>query len=303
MLEPFDTPEPEPYLRPGRANWILAGVILAVGAMIFGYVVRSGASDSALLFVGLPILLAAALALLPGRNTHGRVFSGTTIGLLLVSVALQEGAICVVLAAPLVYLVVHGVTAVLVWASRSSKTYALLPIPLLLLGTVEGTDDDLRLHPDQSVAVRRVVALTPDEVLARFARGPRPAPVRSVPLRLLGMPTPEHVAGTGLAPGDRWVFGYHGSSHGPGGRLVALVRAHGPGTIEFGFAGDTSITARWFTWRGAVLTWRPVGGGRTEVLLTVSYRRGLDPSWYFGPLQDGLLHEGAGHLLDMLGLS
>jgi hypothetical protein len=36
--------------------------------------------------------------------------------------------------------------------------------------------------------------------------------------------------------------------------------------------------------------------------LTVRFRRGLDPAWYFGPLQDALMREGAGHLLDMLSL-
>lgn len=38
-----------------------------------------GRTDSALLFVGLPVLLAVALALAPGRTTHGRVVAATAL--------------------------------------------------------------------------------------------------------------------------------------------------------------------------------------------------------------------------------
>ena len=34
----------------------------------------------------------------------------------------------------------------------------------------------------------------------------------------------------------------------------------------------------------------------------LDYTRRLDPSWYFGPIQDGLMRAGAAHMLDMLDL-
>jgi hypothetical protein len=96
------------------------------------------------------------------------------------------------------------------------------------------------------------------------------------------------------------MFAYHGTTHGPGGHLIAEVETAEPGRLGFRFAEDTSITARWLTWQRAELSWRTADTGQTEVRITASYRRGLDPSWYFGPLQDALVHEGAGHLLDMM---
>ncbi|HWS37494.1 MAG TPA: SRPBCC family protein [Actinoplanes sp.] len=283
-----------------RANLILTGLIGVFGAVFLWLTIRSGRADSALLFVVLPTVVAGALALTPGATTHGRVFRLTTIGLLLAAVALHEGAVCVVLAAPLVYGVAHAVTAVAGSVRESRRLPALIPLPLLLLG-VEGTDPQWRINPDQTVEVTRVITADPATVPALLTAGPQPAGPRSVPLRLLGVPTPEHVHGAGLAAGDRWTFGYHGSSHGPGGQIVTEVTGAAPGELEFRVVEDSSITGRWVDLRDATLSWRAVPGG-TEVTVRIDYRRGLDPSWYFGPLQDGLMHAGAGHLLDMLDL-
>ncbi|MFC0007810.1 hypothetical protein [Micromonospora siamensis] len=288
--------------RRTRANWVLAGMIAACGLALFVITVSQGHADSALLFVALPVLLAVALALTPGRTAHGRVFSVTTIALLLAAVALHEGAVCVILAAPLVYAVAHGTTAVVEAFHRSGRSYAILVVPLLLLPGLEGSGLAPRFDPEQSVEVVRVVALPADQVAARLAGGPHPVGVRSVPLRLLGVPTPGQVAGDGLDPGDRWMFGYHGSSHGPGGHLLAEVATHEPGHLAFRFVEDTSITGRWLAFEHADLRWRPVDPGHTEVRVRVDFLRGLDPSWYFGPLQDVLLGAGVGHLLDMLAL-
>ncbi|MEV4768368.1 hypothetical protein [Micromonospora humida] len=288
--------------RRTAANWVLAGLISAFGMMVFVATVLDGRADSALLFVLLPTALAATLALLPGRTAHGRVFVITTIALLLAAVALHEGAICVILAAPLVYAVSHGTTALIRALRDASRPYAVIAVPLLLLPGLEGSGPAPRIAPDQSVEVVRVVALPADQVAARLAAGPRPVPVRSVPLRLLGVPTPGQVSGDGLDPGDRWVFGYHGSAHGPGGHLLAEVETVGVQRVGFRFVEDSSITARWFRWRHATLSWRAVDERHTEVRIRVDYTRGLDPSWYFGPIQQVLLGAGTGHLLDMMAL-
>ncbi|WP_422737876.1 hypothetical protein ACN263_00530 [Micromonospora sp. WMMD729] len=296
------TDDVEPTPRRTRAHWTLAGLITLFGAVVFVLVVREGRADSAVLFVALPVLLAAALALAPQRTAHGRVFAITTVALLVASVALHEGAICVLLAAPLVYGVAHGTTALVRALREANRPYALVAVPLLLLPGLEGSGIAPRVAPEQTVEVTRVVGLPADQVAERLTAGPRPTDVRSVPLRVLGVPTPGQVSGDGLDVGDRWMFGYHGSAHGPGGHLLATVENAAPGRVDFGFVEDTSITARWFTWRHAALSWRAVDPGHTEIRIRVDYTRGLDPSWYFGPIQQVLLGAGVGHLLDMLAL-
>ncbi|RLP93619.1 hypothetical protein [Micromonospora sp. CV4] len=296
------THDDEPTPERTDAHWVLAGLITLFGVVVFVGVVRQGHADSAVLFVALPVLLAAALALTPRRTAHGRVFAATTMALLVAAVALHEGAICVLLAAPLVYAVAHGTTALIRALKDANRAYAIVAVPLLLLPGLEGSGIAPRLDPEQTVEVARVVGLPVDRVAERLATGPRPTAVRSVPLRLLGVPTPGQVSGDGLDLGDRWMFGYHGSAHGPGGHLLAEVENVAPGRVGFRFVEDSSITARWFTWRHAELSWRAIDPGHTEVRVRVDYTRGLDPSWYFGPLQQVLLGAGVGHLLDMLAL-
>ena len=75
MTDPVEPP------RRNRANWILAGLIGLFGVVVFAVAVRDGRADSALLFVALPVLLAATLALSPGRTAHGRVFVTTELGI------------------------------------------------------------------------------------------------------------------------------------------------------------------------------------------------------------------------------
>jgi hypothetical protein len=161
---------------------------------------------------------------------------------------------------------------------------------------------ELRVNPDQAAEVVRVVPLSLAEVEARLAAGPHATALRSPVLKALGMPVPLVVQGDGLERGDRWMFGYHGSAHGPGGHIVTEITERAAQRIRFGFVTDSTINARWFTWNDAELSWRAVDAGHTEVRLHLGYERRLDPFWYFGPVQEGLMHEGGAHLLDMLAL-
>ena len=129
------------------------------------------------------------------------------------------------------------------------------------------------------------------------------AQLRSLPLRMLGMPTPQRIEGIGIDPGARWMFAYHGSSHGPGGHTIFEVTSHTANAVGFRIRGgqlDHGPTGS--TGATPPSPWTAVDAGHTEVRLAIAYERGLDPSWYFGPLNDVLLHEGGAHLLDMLDL-
>jgi hypothetical protein len=286
--------------RTSKYQWLLAGLLAALGLAAFGWLWQTGRADSALLFVGLPMLLAVVLILMPVQTGHGKAFQLTTIGLLTAAALFHEGAICVILAAPIVYAIVHGLVAVT--KLENGRRNGLLLIPVLLVASLEGTNDDLRIDPHQAITVTRTVALDESQVRQRLEQGPRPTNVRSLPLRILHVPMPVHVEGQGLRRGDGWEFHYHGSSHGPGGQTRTRVTATTPTSVEFAVEENTTITARWVDLERAVVSWQPAGNGKTHVQMTIWYGRKLDPSWYFGPLQQGFMHEAAAYLLDSLRL-
>jgi hypothetical protein len=290
-----ETPD-ERAARLRRRSLVLVGIVLAVGAIGIVFTIGSGRTDSAMLFVGMPTLLALAVVLSPpARSLHGMTFKGITLGLLLAAVLLHEGAICVLFAAPLVYAVGHIVAAV---ASVGRRNYAVVPLALLL--GAEGLMPGWRVEPNQQVTATHTVAVAPTDVAARIAAGPRIAATPR-PFLLAMMPMPEHVGGAGIDPGDRWLFHFHGDAHGPGGELVTEVAERTADSVRFRVVSDSSIAARWLDWREATLRWHTVDGG-TEVSLEMTFTRGLDPSWYFGPVDHLLTQAAAGFLLDSLGL-
>ncbi len=289
----MDTEEPG-----ARGSYVLVGLVVTLSVVAFVLAVSTGRVDSAILFVGLPTLLALAVAVSPSRGSpHLMTFKGITIALLMAAVFLHEGAICVLLAAPLVYAVGHAITAIVTYTRRRLH---LAVVPLALLLGAEGVVPSWRVDPHHEVSATHVVAAAPGDIVARVAAGPR-LDAAPRPWLLTGMPVPQHVGGAGIDPGDQWVFHFHGDAHGPGGVLVTEVAERTPDSVRFRVVSDSSITARWLHWREGTLRWHAVDGA-TEVTLRIAFTRRLDPSWYFGPLDELFTDAAAGYLLDALGL-
>jgi hypothetical protein len=298
--EPDPEPEPQPRNR-SVATRVLQFVVVGLIALLGVATIGVGRTDSAMVFIGLPTLMALAIALSPpAKSVHGMTFKGVTLGLLVAGVLAHEGIICIVMAAPLVYGVAHAIAAV---ANRhDTRTYIAVPFALML--GLEGFVPGLRVDPRQTVTVTHTVALAPAVVADRIAAGPDFASVKPSPL-LAMVPLPGHVTGRGLAVGDGWDLVFHGDKHGPGGELLVRVDAsqRGPtaGRVEFAVVSDTSVVHRWLSWTGAELTWTQVPTG-TAVTLTMHFTRALDPSWYFGPLEQVMVRAEADVFLDALGL-
>lgn len=291
--EGFDGAAPDPGQARRRRQVLMSAIVLAVAVLGVWVAAASGHRDAAVLFVGLPALLALAIALLPpARSLHGAIASITAFVLLLASILMQEGAICVLLSAPLVFAVTHSVAALTRRLERRQQTAFLLPLVVLL--SLEGIVPGLRIAPLQTVEATAVVAAAPDTVAARLERGPDLADAHRPLLLRTGMPVPEHAEGDGLDVGDRWEFDYRGSP------IVTEVVSSTDGAVDFALVHDGSKTARWLTWEHASLRWTELPDGDTEVAISITFERGLDPSWWFGPVESGFVSAAAEYLLDGL---
>jgi hypothetical protein len=286
-------------------NRLLALILgLAAASLTYRIATATGLEHTAFVFVGVPTLLAVAVALTPQSGTaRGTILRATTLALLIAGIVFGEAFVCILFAAPLIYLVAGGVGTYVDWSAKKRRAgragFAHAPVLVLLAAAVpamEGVVPRLEFPREAEVTRTRIVPASPAEVeraLAGVMRFDRPLPA----FLRLGFPTPGATGGAGLRVGDRRAVAFaHG--HHPG-TLVMQVRAAAPGRVEFAPVEDGSYLVHWLSWRAAEVRWRAVPGG-TEVRWTLRYRRRLDPAWYFAPLERYGVGVAAGYLIEAL---
>lgn len=277
-------PDDPPAVSAPRAA-LLGLVVVLVGLAGVAIAVATGRTDTALLFVGVPCLLAFAVGMVRGRAGWGVVFQVVTVVLLLASALLQEAAVCVLIAAPLVY----GVAALGYGVVRATGrgVRAVVAAPILAVVVVEGVLPT-RIHPGQAASAEAWVAAGCADVIGALERGPRidPAADRGPLLRVFPYPTPTAASGPGLEVGDRWTLQV------AGGALRTRVVERSASSVAFVVDEDTSRLGRWVAVRGGALSWAQEDGGCRSTM-TVDYTRALDPAIYFGPVTDVFMDAGA----------
>lgn len=293
-----DQPPPS---RITSQQWMLVGltIALAAAAILYRLLVMKRLEQTSALFIGLPAVLAIILALTPrAKSATGMILKVTTIALLLSGPVLGEGFICVIMAAPLFYLVGAIVGLVIDRGRKKNASLGLHAVVLLplLLSSLEGTTPELTFPTREQVAVTKSVEGSPaafEQALAQPPRfdGPLPHFLR------LKFPLPVESRGDGLAAGAERVIHFAGGEGKPGD-LTLRVADRGPGAVTFEAVSDTSHVAHWLTWQRARVTWRPLAGDRTEVTWTLVYDRKLAPAWYFGPWERYATRLAAEYLID-----
>ncbi len=279
-----------PTGRETGARLTLLALILtfAAGAIAYRLLKVGHLEYSAALFVGLPVVLAAAVVF--GNRAvslRGLVLKGVTIALLLSGPLLNEGFVCVVMAAPLFYMVAILVAIVLEWTRdrvndwRDRRAYGIALLPFMLL-SLEGTHPVLMLPSSEEVVVERTVTGSAAEVERKL--GQSPDLTGELPPFLRIFPKPSTIHAEGLSAGDRWIVAFRTPS-GKTKDLVLQVTERGERSARFSVRSDDSKIAEWLGWQDSEVRWEERSEGRTSVQWTFRYERRLSPSWYFGPLE------------------
>ena len=282
--------------RTARASVMAIVVTLVVVSIAYRVLVVRHLEHTSLVFIGLPALAAITLLHTRPRTAIGTVNKVIAILLCMSGILFGEGLICILMAAPIFFLVgtVIGLVINKVTGGNWRGVVSLVVVPLSL----EGVVPSLAFDRDQRVTVTRTIAATPDEV--RFALASTPRFDRELPpFFRRGFPTPTHTSGEGLGIGDeRRVMFAHGRHH--TGALVLRVTAADSASVAFTVTSDSSYITHWLSWDGADVRWAPVGAGRTRLTWTLRYRRRLDPAWYFAPLERYGAGLAAGYLIETL---
>jgi hypothetical protein len=286
------------------AQYAVAGlvVMLSIAVVAYRLLLGNGLGQTAALFIGVPALAAIAAVFAPARSALGVAMKAVTIGLLIAMMFLQEGAVCVLLSAPLFYLV----ALVIGWAVGRSKSgrepnhvaswmalTAILPMSLegVLPATTIARDvrvSETRIIGAPSAAVERAIASTP--------RFDRPLP----PFLAIGFPRPA----AAWIDGNRWIIRMRGgelrlSGMEPRtGDLVLMCDERAPGAVGWRAMSDNSHMTHFLNWTASRVSWQAIDARTTRVTWTLEYRRGIDPAWYFGPMERYAMHLAAGYLID-----
>jgi len=282
--------------RTARASVMAIVVTLVVVSIAYRVLVVKHLEHTSLVFIGLPALAAVTLLHTRPRTAIGTVNKVIAILLCMSGILFGEGLICILMAAPIFFLVgtVIGLIINRLTGGNWRGVVSLVVVPLSL----EGIVPSLAFDRDERVTVTRTVEATPDQIRLTLASTPRFD--RTLPAFFrLGFPTPMHTSGEGLGIGDeRRVMFAHRRHH--TGALVLRVIAADSASVTFAVASDSSYITHWLSWHGSDVRWAPVGVGRTRLTWTLRYRRRLDPAWYFAPLERYGAGLAAGYLIETL---
>jgi hypothetical protein len=294
-----------------RARQTLAALIgaVALASIAFRLISSNQLQQTAALFVGIPAILAIVVVLVvPPRSAIGVACKAVTVGLLVSLIFLGEGMLCVVMSAPLFYLVAIAVASVVqrVRDGQQGSMTTLFSSALLLAlvpMSLEGVTELTTLGRAESISATKIVAAVPADVERALFEPPRFD--RGLPPFLrAGFPSPlstriERRDGTA-----RWVIELRGGEMRVNGMeprtgdLVLELAEATPGRVRWRAVSDTSHMTHFLTWREVVVEWTAADAGKTEVTWTLRYDRGLDPAWYFGPWQRYAVRLAAGYLID-----
>lgn len=286
--------EPAPF-RARLAAMTLLVVPFAIGATVIADAI--GRVDTALLYVGLPCLLALVIGLLPNDGDGGvQVFQFVTVSLLLVAAFLHEGALCLLIASPLVYGIAYGVFGIVRLVQRTGNQQHAFGVVLVALVALEGVTPGMRINPEQSVSADRRVAEDCTQFEKALARGPEFSDSdRGWLLSLAQYPLPtsataDSTSDDALAAGTAWTLPMPAGSITT--RVTERTTTDAGGSIDFDVVDDTARTTRWVTLSDATLAWEQRTDG-CHADVRINFTRDLDPSWYFGPIIDAFMSAGA----------
>lgn len=288
----------EPDTKPHRREispqqWQIFFLCLVVGiaGILYMFLSRRDLASSALLYVGIPVVLGLGLSLTPrAKSAAGMTLKGITIMLLIVAPLFQEGYICIIFASPIFY----AVGLVCAWAvtrmakpGGTHKVEAAMIVSAFALISLEGATSVTSLPRENRVTVSKVVPASLGSVRSKLSEPLSFSGTKPLFLRIF--PYPVSVQGSGLQLGDTRRATFVAYKHIWWNRIegdaVFSVSEASERKIVFTPVSDSSYVGHYLTWRGSEIDLEPVDDYHTRVTWTLSFHRKYDPSWYFGPLQ------------------
>jgi len=294
MNEEYEPPKTNPIEgghipEQNGSAWIYVCIVAAIASVIYRVLVLQHLEQTSLLFIGIPLVLSIMLCMTPRpESATGSIMKSITLMLLMFGILLFEGLICILMAAPLAYLI-GAIVGYLADRSRNKRRGRFNKMnctcfTVIALMSFEGITETLSFGREESVVVTRTLDVSPDQAIKMLATPPE-FNLTALPTFLkLGFPMPTEVKGDGIALGDKRTIHFSGGEGEPGDLIVEVTEVNDH-KIVFSLVKDGSHISHWLTWK--TITWEilPTEDGKSEVTVTLDYTRELDPAWYFKPIE------------------
>lgn len=275
--------------------WIFF-IIIAV-SLVIHLILRSDISGSAVLYVGIPTVVAGLLLPLMDsipktgwKSSFARVSLFSLIIMLASSAILFEGFICVVMFMPIyfgVILIVFLIRLAYEY-NKSRRRMHLHILPLLLLAaSLEGITPELSFNRYNEVTSTKIVHASITQIKSNLLKPVELKQQRHWLLSIFPMPYQLDINSLTVGEVHTAYYRYHRwfvtNTH--EGTTQLRVAENSADRIRMEVLDDTSYLATYLKMYGTEIKFKSIDTNTTEVKLTVKYDRLLDPAWYFDPLQ------------------
>lgn len=285
--------------------------IIGAATLTARAVLDSSFRNSTLLYILIPfaisILLHLTTGVIEGESVgarYARHMKTATVVMLGSSALLFEGFLCVLFFMPIYYLMVSIGFLFSYFSDRDGGGHAgayAIPVVVAVLAA-EGLTGPTTVPRYSEATYSRILPGSVASLQANMAKPIRFEGERHWFLWLFPMPTRVE-AGT-LKAGDvhrlhfvyrRWFF-----TNIHRGDMAIRIAEVSPARIRTEIVQNDSYLSHYMKIDGTEVRFLDVGGGRTEVSLTVKYHRLLDPAWYFGPMEQLAARQSARYLIDTI---
>jgi hypothetical protein len=293
-------------------RWLYLIFLIGVGTLAVRTLLDSRFGNSALLYIATPFAISFLIFHFSERPKvtsplHGFLahLRDATIIMLGSSAFLFEGFICVLFFMPIYYLFVTLAYLIGLMSRQGGKKKddgrlrgSVLTL-IILVAALEGTAPSTSFERQNSVTRTAIFEADIATLQANLARPIELPPQREWFLSIFPLPV-ESQTGS-LEPGDihtlhfvykRWFF-----TNVKEGDFRLRIDSVSDEEVRTSVVGNSSYLATYLDLQGTHITFDALPDGRTEVSLTITYQRLLDPAWYFGPLQRHAVEQSADYFL------
>jgi hypothetical protein len=274
--------------------------MIALSAVIIRQLMFHNLDSTALLYVGVPFLIANLLLWFKPvqfGQSWGQVYASHMLSSLIImlctSIVLFEGFICVLFFMP-IYIVIVSIVFLIGWLTdkykkkkQDHKIYSnILPL-IIIISSLEGVRPEISYKRHNEVSTTQIINNSVAEIKQKLSSQ---IELNKNDNWLLSVfPMPYKIEAGSLNQGDiheiyfrykRWFVTntHHGSMS------LKLVKVEDQ-YIETEFISNNSYISNYLNLKGTHIHFKPISDDQTEVSLTIKYDRLLDPAWYFDPLQ------------------